>query len=556
MLRDRMVSLLAVPGRTRSPSAPGDGGAQAASSHRAAPNGKLDQRGRIALWIALASGLITHGYHLFQYPLYTTDEGIYMQRTWSLIRETRLSPYTYAYDHAAGGWITIAGWVYPLPHQFEAFGNAVNTGRALMLLVHLASVYLLFQIARRLSGGGLFAPVVTTALFNFSPLAIYFQRQVLLDNLMVVWFLLCLFALLRFESRLLGAMIAGSALGIAIVTKENAVFFIPTLAYLLIKKVKAQGNRHFAVMFWSLTCGVPLIAYLMYAALKNELFPSGLDFSLANPPADHVSLLYTMWWQINRHQGTLFSPGSFLYVSWLPKDRFLILAGMISIIISLFLGFTNKQRNLGFLVAGTLGFAYAFYLMRGSVILDFYVIPMVPLLALNIGLVADHVLPRTVPIVRVAVPSLLAIFLLLPSGGYLVRHNVKGELQFADVYYLPLTYLQEEQVAWIRQNIPPDSKIITDDDIWSDLHDVRPYYPYAHSHWNASSDPDVRDKLYAKDWHNIDYIVLSNKMRDSMQGNDGGGQEDWILDALDNHSTEVWRAGRGDISVSIVQIQK
>ena len=64
-----------------------------------------------------------------------------------------------------------------LPDQFEAFGNALNTGRVLMLLLHLASVFFLFEIARKLSGG-LLAPVIATFFFNFSPLAIYYEREV------------------------------------------------------------------------------------------------------------------------------------------------------------------------------------------------------------------------------------------------------------------------------------------------------------------------------------------------------------------------------------------
>src|SRR5467141_4911530 len=107
---------------------------------------------RLLLVLSLLTGAVTHGYNLFNYPLYVTDEGIYIQQAWSVLREARLSPYTYYYDHAPAGWLVIASWVALLPHQFEAFGNAINTGRVLKLLVHLASVYLLFRCTRRLSG--------------------------------------------------------------------------------------------------------------------------------------------------------------------------------------------------------------------------------------------------------------------------------------------------------------------------------------------------------------------------------------------------------------------
>src|SRR5947209_20358273 len=106
---------------------------------------------RLLLVVSLATGAVTHGYNLFKYPLYVTDEGIYMQQAWSVLREARLSPYTYFYDHAPAGWLIIAGWSALLPSQLQTFGSAINTGRVLMLFVHIASVYLLFQVSWRLS---------------------------------------------------------------------------------------------------------------------------------------------------------------------------------------------------------------------------------------------------------------------------------------------------------------------------------------------------------------------------------------------------------------------
>jgi len=521
----------------------------------------LRRSGRVALAAAVLTGLLTHGYHLFKYPLYLTDEGIYMQRTWSLIRETRLSPYTYDYDHAPGGWITIAGWVYPLPKQFETFGNAVNTGRFLMLLVHLASVVLLFEITRRLSGSVL-AASVAAFFYNFSPLAVYYQRQVMLDNLMMFWALLALFLLLRSRFRITDALAGGLALGLALITKENALFFIPTFVYLLYRRIKGLGNHRFAKTLWPFTLLAPVGAYVMYSLLKNELMPTGLDFDLNNPPADHVSLLYTAWWQLHRSQGSLLNNGGLLYTSWLPKDGILLLVGMAAAAFSLYRGARDRERELGFLVAGTLAFGYAFYLVRGSVVLDFYVAPLIPLFAMNIGMVTDRALRgatlrRIHPALPVVLPALAgAVLLLAPSTNYLLTVNTEGRVAIADQYQsrLTLTDLQREQVAWVRKHIPPDARIIMDDDIWNDLHDVRPFYPFAHSHWNAASDPDVRDKLFARKWQNVDYILMSNKMHESMVGNNADGRENWILEALKNSKT-VWEASKGDIKLEIQQVQ-
>lgn len=514
----------------------------------------LGRSGVAALLFAILSGLATLGYHLFRYPLYSTDEGIYVERAWAVIHEGQLNPYTYIYDHAPGGWLLIAGWVSVLPHQFLAFGNPVNTGRVLVLLLHAASVYFLFQITRKLSGG-LLASTIATFFFNFSPLAIYYERMVLLDNIMVFWVLLSIWLVLRRRTQVFTGLWSGLAFGVSVLTKENAIFFAPTIFYLLYRRTKHDPNRRFTIMFWLFAASASISVYFLFATLKNELLPRGLDFSLTHPPGGHSSLLYELWYQLHRNQGTLFSHGSFLYTMWLPKDPFLLVGGTIAMVVCLYLGWRMRKQNPSFLIAGTLALEIAFYLARGSVLLDFYVIPLIPMYAVCIGLVADRALKRRV--LRMVVPALAAALLLLPAGGYLLTHGQKGQLQAADVYYLPLTYLQQEQISWIQHNVPPGARIISDDDIWVALHDGHPDFPYDVSHWNAVGDPVVRNKEFGGgNWQDIDYIAMSNGMRQAMIGNNTGGQENWILNALDNHSVEVWHAGRGNVQLEIYKVQK
>ncbi len=522
---------------------------------------------RFLLLVALLTGALSHGYHLFLYPLYITDEGIYMQQAWSVLREAQLSPYTYFYDHAPAGWLVIAAWVSVLPHQFETFGNAINTGRVLMLLVHLASVFLLFQLARRLSGS-LIAALVATFLFNLSPLAVYYQRQVLLDNLMVFWVLLSLYLATSDDRRILTPLLSGLALGVSVVTKENAIFFVPVIGYLLYSQVRQRHNYRFALGFWLFTWGAIISLYFFYAVLKDELVPSHLNFNLNQPPLDHVALLYTIWQQLHRSQGSMLDPHSLFWTAslkgWLPKDTFLLAGGMVATLLNLVQGLRDRQRHRGQLIAALLATSYAFYLVRGSVMLEFYVVPLVPFLALNIGLLVArilHLVPgrrRLFVLSALAQSLLLASFfavLLLPTGGYLLVHDEFGKVVPHDLYKLPLTPLQEQQVAFIRAHIPPTARIIIDDDLWVQLHDVRPYYLWAHSHWKAASDPAVRDKLFARNWQNIDYIVLSNKMLSVMQHNNSDGSENYILEAL-QHARPIWQSTIGDISLAIYQVQK
>jgi len=505
------------------------------------------------LVVSLVSGLFTHAYNLSQYPLFLTDEGIYVQQAWSLVNDGRLSPYTYFYDHAPGGWMVMAGWASVLPGAFHAFGNEVGTMRVLMLVAHVASVGLLFGIVRAVtnSAAGAF---IAAFIVNFSPLAIYYQRMVLLDNLMVFWLLLAVYLLIHWRGRIGTAMIAGFAFGISLITKENAIFFVAALGYLAHRQVKGQQNRRFVTSFWWIAVTVPVAAYVLFALFKNELFPTGLNFDRHNPPADHVSLLYSIWWQLNRT-----SPkGAFLEMmqgSWLPKDPVLLIAGSVAVLAVLWLWFRNRAHRPGYLVAALLVLGYAFYLVRGSQLLDFYVAPMLPLLALNVGVLFGYLASRVAVPVRAGAAATLVVAALLVPGAYVLHRDTDGHVQFQDLYHLHLTTMQEQQIDFVRANISPDARIIMDDDIWTALHDRQPVFPNAHSHFKASSDPYVRDKLFRSDWQNLDYVVMSNGMRQSMETNNADGRESWILEAVDEHSEQIWHAERGDIQLAVYKIE-
>ena len=522
---------------------------------------------QVCLWGSVLMGALSHGYNLFAYPLYITDEGIYMEQAWSVVREGLLSPYTYFYDHAPGGWLVIAAWAAILPGHFQTFGNAINTGRVLMLLAHIGSTYLLFRTTRRLSGN-LIAPVAACFLFNMSPLAIYYQRQVLLDNLMVFWLLLSLFLATSNDRRITTPLYSGLALGMSIITKENAIFFAPIILYLLYGKIRQQRNYRFVLSFWLFSMLATTSLYLLYAMLKNELLPSHFDFDLNNPPADHVALLYTIWWEIHRNQGSILDLRSpfwtFSLQAWLPKDGFILIWGTVAVIFNFVRGWRDKVQHRHELIIALLALAYIFYLCRGSVMLEFYVVPLLPLLAMNFGFFVGWVLrivptiqrmPQARGMVQAVILTALFTMLALPTGGYVLNHDIYGKVVPHDLYKLPLTPLQTQQLAYVRQNIPTSARIVIDDDLWVDLHDVAPAYPYAHSHWKAAGDPAIRDRLFAKDWQNIDYIVMSNKMQQAMEQNNGDGNEQYILDAL-SHGKLIWQLTRGGIQLSIYQVEK
>ena len=123
---------------------------------RAAPHaGARAKSGEWAIIVGLMLiGLIAHGLNMFNYPAFTFngDEGIYTQQALAVLKLGQLSPYTYIYDHAPGGWILLAAWM-ALSGGPHTFGSTIDSGRVLMLLLTLAMIHRLYRVAREVGCG-------------------------------------------------------------------------------------------------------------------------------------------------------------------------------------------------------------------------------------------------------------------------------------------------------------------------------------------------------------------------------------------------------------------
>jgi len=493
----------------------------------------------------LVVAFVSHAFNLFNYPLYLGDEGIYLEQAWAVLREARLSPYTYIYDHAPAGWLVIAAWTVLLPKQFFTFGMALNSGRVLMLITHVISVFLLYETTRRLVGSrsaGLIAGVI----FSLSPLALFYQRMLLLDNLMALWVLLALYLIVSNRDRVVTLMVSGLVFGVALLTKENAVFFSPVIGYLLYTSVRGKPFYRFGLVGWAFCAFSVVSAYPMYAWLKSELLPTGSI--LGSSPSEHVSLIGTLVWQMSRSQGSIMDPNSLFWAfsieRWWPKDAALLVAGAGATAVNLGLGLADRSRRRGFLVASLMSLAYIIYLARGSVMLDFYVLPLLPFLAMNVGILFGKTLD--------ALPwRILSVTILVLAIGIIAMVYIQGS---QDHYTLNLVQVQAQQLQYIRQNVPAKAVMVIDDDLWVDLHESNggePVFPNANSHWKVAQDPAIRDKLLHNDWRRIDYVVMSNKMYEVLKQND----ETLVLEAY-QHSRPLARFEKGDVEVEVRQVIK
>lgn len=452
----------------------------------------------VLLAVIIIIACFFHATNMFKFPFFENDEGIYFAQAWSFLSKGKLSPYTYWYDHAPFGWIFSSLWIFFTGGLFS-FGNALHSARLLMLETHIANSFLLYLVGKRITNSRL-AVLVATIFFSISPLAVYFQRRMLLDNLMVFWLLLSIFFLYR-SKKLRNVYLSAIAFGLAVLTKENAIFFLPSLAFLTFKQ-SHDKHKELAFLKWIVISGCVISIYPLFALLKGELFPVGSMFS---PPYDHVSLIETLKMQSSRGAGVPFwhqnSDFRLNIQYWLGKDTLLIIAGYTSFLIHGLLSFWNKKSRTVFLLT----LPMVAFLSSGKLVINFYIVPVIPFFALSIGLLSSQIyslLGNKFKIMGYIFTITLVIFLV---GYYSTRLN---EYLTRDE-----TTKQKEAVSWIKKNVEPNSTISIDFYSYLDLSESRfqnePNFPNADWFWKVELDPDIRVKKLQDNANNLEFIMMT-----------------------------------------------
>jgi 4-amino-4-deoxy-L-arabinose transferase-like glycosyltransferase len=459
-------------------------------------------RREILIIVALSGvAIAAHGTNMFDYPASSLadDEGTYVQQAWAVLREGRLSPYTYTYDHVPGGWLQIAAWLGLVGPR--AFGSVTETARVFMLVLHVAAVIFLYVAARRLGVRPVAASLGALA-FAASPLALFYGREAILDNIMAFWLVLALALLAAARSARVMAL-AGAALGVAILSKEPALVLIP--AYALLAAVRAPRGKRRGQALAIIAPALALISmYPLYALTQGQLWPTagGAALTASDPRAyGGSSLMDSMIWQLGRPGGNLLDPGTRAHVAvsdWLHRDAALVLVGVASAIGGALRWRTDPVRGaIGVLAIASFGF-----LIRGGLVLGFHVPLAIPFLALNFGLGAvDLIGGLRLPVLaaRPAIVSVVALALCWSASGlahlYLDRPGAAGRAA----------------VAWIERSVPPDAVIVGRDDMWADLHEPNGATSFAdfHTHWRLAYDADARRAVLTDGWRSLDYIVVT-----------------------------------------------
>jgi len=479
-----------------------------------------------------------HGTNMLHYPYFESDEGTYLSQAWAIVSSGQLAPYTYWYDHAPAGWFFSALWLKITGGLFS-FGFALNSGRIFMLILHILTAFLLYAFARKVTGGRL-AGSIATLLFSLSPLAIYFQRRLLLDNIMMFWIFVALCAVVYSKKKLRYIHLSAMATGIAILSKESAVFFIPIIMY-LIYLYTDRKNRWFALASWlSITLGIVSL-YFLYSFIKGELFPTG---TLLGGAKEHVSLLGTLSFQNSRGQIPIWDLESSFWSmlrTWKGDDPFIIWSGIGATVVSLMFGLKKKAgRILGFLAA-----SYWLFILRGGLVLEFYIIPLIPLLALVIGYVAWESIEYLKLLFSRYRLQYLAYLLLIPFFYIATTSIYYHSTHFRatqNIYTSDQTTSQKDAVNWILNKKEPNTFYAIDNYAYLDLrYRNQQNFANAEYYWKVDGDKDIKNKILKNDSNNIDYILFTP----TIGGDLGTGELKLVGKALENSSPITSFAGDG-----------
>ena len=431
------------------------------------------------------------------------DEGTYMAQAYAVAEWGELAHYTYWYDHPPAGWLQLALWTTISGPDFG--GNAVAAGRYLMVVVAVITAGLLWTLARRI-GMSRWASAAAVGVFALSPLAISLGRMVYLDNLAVAWLLAALVLVCSPRYRLSAMFGAAACFGIAVLTKETVLLFLPMFAWLVWTRT-APVTRRYALAVFVAVFGVVVSTYILMAVLRGELIPG----------PGHVSLWGGIRFLLLERTagGGLSDPYSLerhTVNGWFQLDPALLcLAGPIALA-ALFV-----KRLRPFAVGLVILIATVFRPGHLPVPFILSALPLTALLAAGTGEVALRYLfrpveQRSVGLRRLRVPALAAGALVVSIAVSLWLPTYHGLLGSDD----DASMRQAQQ--WIEQNVPKTDRLIVDDALWLDL--VRDGRDRRNVVWGYKVDTDKQVQGWAPHgWTDYEWVVSTASLRANMPPN-------------------------------------
>lgn len=222
----------------------------------------------------------------------------------------------------------------------------------------------------------------------------------------------------------------------------------------------------------------------------------------------------------------------------------------------------RRHRLIG--IMGLLTLSLWAFVSRGGVIIEFYLVPLLPLLALNIALVFGLIAgmarsalraplagrPRLGRGLKLAAAALcvsgIGASYFSPDRGFAGNHLLLWTSTQADA--------QNQALAWVLVHLSPKSRIIMDNYAYTDLHDGsdgRAPYTLSHYYWKLDQDPAIHGTIFHQRWWNVDYVLSTIQLLSDVS------QAHLLLTGeLIDHSVTLARFDTGGWPVEVRQVIK
>jgi 4-amino-4-deoxy-L-arabinose transferase-like glycosyltransferase len=388
-----------------------------------------------------------------------------------------------------------------------------------MLVLTIASSLLLYLITSRMSGSRS-AALLAMVLYSLSTLSLIYRREVLLENIGIFWLLLSLCLITTGKSRLQTFVLAAVALGIAILTEEVFLCFLPVMLY-AVWLYATPFQRKFSLLTFLYIVLVIASIYVLLALLKGELFPPGL---LPGDKGPHVSLIGAILqkWQVPLVVGQFTESWN----TWLQAAWLFLTAGIVAIFINILGGIANRFQLLAALLAAT----YCVVLLSSRSVYPFSIVPLLPFLALNIAVALNTPLRWLTKKIGFDLARALLWFILI---GALIPASIQQAMPLlAQNAAVP----QQQSMLWIRDNATHNAVIISPSYLYSDLREQggtglggSASFPKAYIYSDILSDSQIVNKQLNGDWQKINFLVVDASMLREIRD---GGQYAFLDQAL------------------------
>lgn len=385
------------------------------------------------------------------YPLVTFyDETAMMQTAVNMLANHDPNPHFFNYPSMLFYvYAALISGVNLVTHQTLPVGVPVGyvveyfiAGRVLASLAAAASIAVTFLVGREIasSAAGLFA----AGLVAVSPKLVGKSAQVTTD----IWTATFATAVLLFSVRILRTrawrdyLLAGAFVGLAAGSKYNAVVFAASVlvAHLLTyERLTFKALVDPKLLLSGVVAVTVFVATTPFAVLDMRSFLHGLGLEAAHYSTGHAGFEAS-----GRSWG--------LYASALASPHFLGHVGLALALISA--AFMLKKEFRGVAVVLALPFALWLFLGQYKVFFDRNILGAVPSLAIAAGF-AIYAITQSFPIFqqRPALVSLLFV------GLFLVAAAPLAITTFQEVRDKTLPDTRWIALNWIRDNIPPDSRV-------------------------------------------------------------------------------------------------